>query len=73
MNDSGGKPVQIERTAKRWKAMQLFGLVGLIADVACAYKWGDRDGSINTILLFGGIVFGIILAVGSFMAWWRHG
>ena len=83
----GGAPmaVQIEQTAKRWKAMQAIGWALLLAGVALMVLiiWsihGDPR-SLDLLLsdwrLWPGIVLmaigALTEAAGRFLAWWHHG
>jgi len=68
---SAEKPIQIESTAKKWKLLQLIGVVIVLAGLgSCMMSLASEQGGAGSAVLFAiGMLF---LAVGSFGAWWHH-
>jgi len=68
------RPVLVERTAKRWKAVQLAGWGALVffAAVTVGGVVAESRGVMvaGLVLAAGGV--GVILT-GSVLAWWHHG
>ncbi len=69
---SCGKPLMpatqtIEKTAKKWKAVQLIGIVGMLAGIGgCLAKEPDKGVPIFTLCL-------VVYLTGRICAWWHHG
>jgi len=72
------RPVVIEKTAKQWKGLQLFGVLLLVVGLVAA-RWGPLDlptgkQDIFDLLTFAFLILGgLIIVFGTFMAWWHHG
>ena len=68
------QPIVTEQTAKKWKMLQLLGVVGILLGSAVA-AFGFTSDSPS------GVVIGVIILVlasplyafGRFLAWWHHG
>jgi uncharacterized membrane protein HdeD (DUF308 family) len=74
---TGDEPVLIERTSKRWKLMQLLGIIALVTGLIFFAVLGEDTrhpslfaGIVGWTLVGGGAV---IIIVGSTLAWWHHG
>jgi hypothetical protein len=68
------EPMIIEQTTKRWKAIQLAGVLSIIVGMAavCGAIMSQSAGLIYTAAILP--AFGIVVtAYGSIMAWWHHG
>jgi len=68
------EPMIIEQTAKRWKAIQLAGVLSIIVGMAavCGAIMSQSAGLIYTAAILP--AFGIVVtAYWSIMAWWHHG
>jgi uncharacterized membrane protein HdeD (DUF308 family) len=68
------EPMIIEQTAKRWKAIQLAGVLSIIVGMAavCGAIMAQSADLIYVAAILP--VIGIIVtAYGSIMAWWHHG
>ena len=60
------QPVVIEQTGKKWKALQLFGGLAVVAGIITVFAVP----ALGAILL----VIGLVLIIyGRTMAWWHHG
>lgn len=57
----------IERTSKKWKALQLLGLVVLCLGLATAIR---MDAVVGLVIIVAGLS---VRAFGRFFAWWNHG
>jgi hypothetical protein len=80
------RPQLIEQTAKKWKAIQLLGGVGIVlsifliaGSILIKFKIEASDPAFTlfTILLYAGLVCFVIgfttYVVGRIAAWWYHG
>lgn len=71
------KPVLIEQTAKKYKAMRAIGILILLATAVLAIASSDYFGvaeGLTTILVAVGAGVGIIVfGVGVILSWWHHG
>lgn len=57
----------IERTSKKWKAIQLLGLITLCFGLGVGLR---VDTAAGLLVIGAGVA---VLAVGRFFAWWNHG
>jgi hypothetical protein len=72
------KPVLIEQTAKRYKAMQLLGGLMMLGSLvvmvpSCVSMDKNGPGKQAAIGVLVGLVGAVIYVFGRFFAWWRHG
>lgn len=59
----------VEQTAKKWKFLQLTGLIMAVVGLGLIMQTGGEALFLFRILVFGGIGMGVI---GSVCAWWFH-
>lgn len=69
--------VVTERTAKKWKAIQLIGGIAMFFGFALIGGGLALGPGLGVVLFISGIivtVIGIVIAsTGSLLAWWHHG
>lgn len=71
-------PILIEQTAKRWKRIQLAGLIVLVASMIAGIGilWlplSSWKADAFLVALFCAIAGGAISQAGRLLAWWHHG
>lgn len=76
-NPDDRKPVLIEQTAKKYKAIRAIGILILLGSVVIGVLSADEYGAgegWGTVLTATGCVTGIIVfGVGVVLSWWHHG
>jgi hypothetical protein len=73
---SPNRPIVIEKTAKRWKGLQLIGALTMILGVmTCAGSASQPQSNENTVAVatLAAVAGLFIFIIGRFLAWWNHG